>query len=325
MTYSGCSGGSIDPMQDNLKPEYYEAFCDYLIDVCKHYKDQFGIEFKTLEPFNESTSGYWNYQGSQEGCHFSPETQMKIIRMIYPKLKASSLKTVLSVSDETNIASTIKVLKAYLSAGDIIEKVGQLNTHTYSGTNSERTEVFDLVKTTGKPFWQSETGPGGNKKSSFETNLFLAQKLFDDMRLMKPQAWLDWQLMEESNVVWCLIRCNFNSQKYKIIKNLYVRMQITRFFKQGYTFVETGNEEALAAMNPEKTELVVAVINKSDHEKAFDLNFKAFDKKVKKAVIYRTCSVEDCAKILSFGIRKQAITYSAPGLSLTTFIIPLGN
>jgi O-glycosyl hydrolase len=325
MTYSGCSGGSIDPMQDNLKPEYYEAFCNYLIDFCKHFKDQYGIEFKTLEPFNESTSGYWNYQGSQEGCHFTPETQMKIIRMLYPKLKASGLKTVLSVSDETNIASTIKVLKAYLSAGDILEKVGQLNTHTYSGTNIERTEAFDLVKATEKPFWQSETGPSVNKKSSFETNLFLTQKLFDDMRLMKPQAWLDWQLMEESNEVWCLMRCNFNTQKFIIVKNLYVRMQITRFFKQGYTFIETGNEETLAALNPEKTELVVAVINKSDHDKAFDMNFKAFEKKVKKAVIYRTCSVEDCAKILSFGIRKQAITYSAPGLSLTTFIIPLGN
>jgi hypothetical protein len=28
MTFSGCAGGNVDPMQDNLKPEYYEAFCD---------------------------------------------------------------------------------------------------------------------------------------------------------------------------------------------------------------------------------------------------------------------------------------------------------
>jgi len=37
---------NMDPMADNLKPEYYEAFGDYLIDVCKHYKEQYGIEFK---------------------------------------------------------------------------------------------------------------------------------------------------------------------------------------------------------------------------------------------------------------------------------------
>jgi O-glycosyl hydrolase len=156
MTFSGCAGGNVDPMMDNLKPEFYEAFCDYLLDVCKQYKQQYGIDFKTLEPFNESTSNYWYNLGSQEGCHFTPETQQKIIRILAPKLSATGLKTVISASDETNIASTIKVLKDHQSAGDILDKIGQLNTHTYSGTNSERTEAYLLVKSIGKPFWQSE-------------------------------------------------------------------------------------------------------------------------------------------------------------------------
>ncbi len=323
MTYSGCAGGNVDPMQDNLKPEYYEAFCDYLIDVCKHYKEQYNIDFKTLEPFNESTSGYWNALGSQEGCHFTPETQMKIIRILAPKLKSTELETVLSASDETNIASSIKVLKTYQSAGDILDKIGQLNTHTYSGTNSERKEVHQLVESTGKPFWQSETGPSGNKKTSFETNLGLAQKLFDDMRYMKPQAWLDWQLMEENNDVWCLIRCNFMSQKYIIIKNFYVRMQITRFFKQGYTIIETDNDEVLAAINPDKTELIVAVLNNSAELKPFKLNLEAFAKTEKKVEVYRTTTLENCENILSPEVKDKSISYNAPGLSLTTFIIPI--
>jgi len=323
MTYSGCSGGNINPMKDNLKPEFYEAFCDYLLDVCKHYKQQYGIDFKTLEPFNESTSNYWYNLGSQEGCHFTVETQMKIIRILAPKLAATGLKTMLSVSDETNIASSIKVLKAYQTADDILDKVGQLNTHTYSGTNTERTDAYHLVKKIGKPFWQSETGPSGNKKTSFETNLFLAQKLFDDMRYMKPQAWLDWQLMEESNEVWCLMRCNFNSQDYKIVKNFYVRMQVTRFFKQGYTMIETGNDEVLAAMNPGKTELVVAVINKSDQRNPIWLNLSAFKKVGTKVHAFRTSETENCTKLAAPKINNQVIGYDAPGLSLTTFIVTL--
>lgn len=325
MTYSGCSGGNVDPMLDNLKPEFYESFCDYLLDVCTQYKQQYGIDFKTLEPFNESTSNYWYNLGSQEGCHFTPETQMKIIRILAPKLAATGLKTMLSASDETNIASSIKVLKAYQSAGDILDKIGQLNTHTYSGTNTERTEACHLVKSIGKPFWQSETGPSGNSKTSFGSNLGLAQKLFNDMRYMKPQAWLDWQLMEERNEVWCLIRCNFNSQEYQIVKNFYVRMQITRFFKQGYTIIETGNDEALAAMNPEKTRLVVAIINKSDQLKSFNLNLKAVAKSGEKVDGYRTSMVENCTNILAPEIKDQSIIYNAPTLSLTTFVIPLEN
>ena len=96
MTYSGCSGGNTDPLKDNLKPEFYEPFCDYLLDVCQYYKEHFGIEFRTLEPFNEPTTNYWYNQGSQEGCHFEPETQMKIIRILAQKLRASGLKTVIS-------------------------------------------------------------------------------------------------------------------------------------------------------------------------------------------------------------------------------------
>jgi len=184
-------------------------------------------------------------------------------------------------------------------------------------------EANELVKSIGKPFWQSETGPSGKSKTSFESNLGLTQKLFDDMRYMKPQAWLDWQLMEEGNEVWCLIRCNFNSQEYKIVKNFYVRMQITRFFKQGYSIVETGNDEALAALNPEKTELVVAFLNKSEQLKPFRLNLKSVRLSGKEIDGYRTSISENCAKIQTSEIKNHWMSYNAPGLSLTTFIIPL--
>ena len=49
MTYSGCVGGNQDRGSDNLRPEYYGEFADYLIEVCRHYKEQYGIEFRTLE------------------------------------------------------------------------------------------------------------------------------------------------------------------------------------------------------------------------------------------------------------------------------------
>lgn len=325
MTISGCSAGNVDPMKDNLKPEYYEAFCDYLVDVCKFYKTEYGIDFKTLEPFNESTSGYWNYLGSQEGCHFEPESQMKIIRLLYPKLKASGLKTVISASDETNIKSTIAVIKAYQQAGDILDKIEQINTHTYSGTNEERKEAHALVAGTGKEFWQSETGPGGWKErvSGLQNNLFLTQKLFNDLNLMKPQAWLDWQLMEENNDVWGLIKCNFKTEEYEIVKNLYVRMQITRFIKQCYTIIETDNENVLAAINPEKTQLVVALNNSSESSQSFQLNLDTSVKLTEQTKIYRTGKTENCEQLSAEPVKNNQLIYSAPALSLSTFIFQL--
>ena len=322
MTISGCSAGNVDPKKDNLKPEFYNAFCNYLVDVCKYYKNEYGIEFKTLEPFNESTSGYWNYLGSQEGCHFEPETQMKIIRLLHPKLKASGLKTVISASDETNLASSIRVLKKYTEAGDILDKIGQFNTHSYNGTNEERKELFALVQQTGKEFWQSETGPQGlpRRARGLENNLLLTQKMFDDMNIMKPQAWLDWQLMEENNDVWGLIKCNFKTEAYEFVKNFYVRMQITRFIKQGFSILETENTNVLAAISPDKKELVVVVNNSNANNETYEINLDSFSNKINEAEIYRTSSTEDCEKLPSQKVKNQVISYGAPALSLTTFI-----
>jgi len=329
MTFSGCSAGNVDPMDDNLKPEYHEAFCDYLIDVCLHYKEHYGIEFKTLEPFNESTSGYWGYLGSQEGCHFEPETQMKIIRLLYPKLRSSGLNTVISASDETNIASFIDVLKTYQDAGDILDKVDQLNTHTYSGTNPERMEAYELVKTTGKEFWQSETGPGGGNQPrrarGLENNLYLAQKMIDDIRLMKPQAWLDWQLMEENNNTWCQMTCNFETQEYNTNKNFFVRQQVSRFFQKGYTFIETGYDASIAAMNPDNNELVISIVNTSDSIQFCSLDLHAIRQTANTAWVYRTSATEDCEKLTSIAVNRKEIFYEAPGKTITTFVLHIGK
>ncbi len=321
MTYSGCAAGNEDPLKDNLKPEYYEMFCDYLLDVCKHYKTTYQIDFKTLEPFNESFSDYWYAEGSQEGCHFEPESQMKIIRMLYPKLKATGLNTLLSASDETNLRQFLTVQKAYQTAGDIWDKLGQLNTHTYSGTNTEREEVRRLIRQSGKPFWQSETGP--SKGQGLESNLLLAQKLFDDMRIMRPQAWLDWQLMEEGNNEWCVLRGNFKTQEYKVIKNLYVRMQITRFFKQGYTFIETGNAGTLAALSPTGKELVIAVLNTTETDSPLVIDLDKFAGKIASVSNWRTSETEDCQSFQAVKAKGKKLDYTRPAKSLTTFVINL--
>ena len=319
MTISGCAGGNNPANTDNLKPEYYEMFCDYLIDVCLHYKERYGITFKTLEPFNESTSDYWGYLGSQEGCHFDAESQIKLLRILYPKLKASGLNTVISASDETNLISAIRVAKAYTQAGDIWEKIGQFNTHTYSGTHPQRKELHEIMTEIQRPFWQSETGPSGG--SGFESNLLLAQKLFDDMRYMKPAAWLDWQWMEEGNDTWCQVRCNFADQSYQVVKNFYVRMQVTRFMKQGYHIIESSDDCCLTAISPDKKEMVVCLLNTSGKDTPVCVNLSAFGSVAKKVSLYRTSQQENCKQLKDITARKQQIDYTMPAQSITTLII----
>jgi O-glycosyl hydrolase len=326
MTYSGCSAGHSDPTKDNLKPEYYGMFCDYLIDVCKHYKQEYGIEFKTLEPFNEPTSNYWHHLGSQEGCHFDIQSQIELLRVLYPKLQASGLKTVISASDETNIGAAIKVWKAYSQHPDIMRMVKQFNLHTYSGTNNQRREIHRLISDSGIEFWQSETGPQWDRElrpkgnSAFENNLYLAKKLFRDMKIMQPQAWLDWQLVEEGNRTWCQIKANFATEEFTVLKNYYVRQNITRFIRQGYTLLHTENENTLAAISPNGKEFVMVLLNVEN--KAFEANIdlSTFKKVTPKAKVYRTSASENCQLLEPATVCNKRLNYRAEPMSITTII-----
>lgn len=324
MTISGCAGGHEKGDKDNLPPQNYEAFCDYLIDVCQHYQTKYGMTFKTLEPFNEATSSYWYYKGTQEGCHFDAESQVQIIRILSDKLKKSGLNTVLSASDETDVASFIRVLKHYGESGDIFGKLGQLNTHTYSANNEQRVEARGLVEATGLPFWQSETGPSGGSGSGLENNLILSQKLFNDMRYMKPSAWLDWQLVEEHGGEWCQIRGNFATQDYTVVKNLYVRMQVTRFIKQQYVMIESDKDNMLAALSANGKELVVVLLNTTSADEPVQLDLSRFAKVGKQLKGYRTSATENCDPIPAVPVAKKAMSYTMPARSITTFVIPVG-
>ena len=117
MTVSGCAAGNKDAAHDNLRKDQYEAFARYLIDCCLYYKKVHGIEFHTLEPFNEPMTNYWNCNGSQEGCHFDVQSMSDFIQVIAPMLKASGLKTRLAACDETSVMQSIRSLEAFDKSG----------------------------------------------------------------------------------------------------------------------------------------------------------------------------------------------------------------
>ena len=315
MTFSGCVGGNADAGKDNLKPEYYEEFAHYLVDVCKHYKDQYGIEFKTLEPFNESATSYWYANGSQEGCHFDYSSQIAFLRILAPILQKSGLKTIISASDETSVEHSIQAIRAYKEAG-VLPLVGQWNTHTYQGDNRQRRRLASLVQEAGLPFWMSETGSGGR---GLEGNLKMAQRLFDDVRYLQPEAWFDWQYMEEWGDQWCLINGNFRRQFYRKVKNYFVRQQCSRFIKHDYDFLATECPQTLAAISPARDTLILVLLNEGDETIH---NVEIQNLKVKRGKVYRTSAAEDLAEVKDgFTLKNNTLSIVLPKQSITTVVI----
>lgn len=269
---------------------------------------------KTLEPFNESATDYWYQNGSQEGCHFDYSSQIAFLRILAPILRESGLKTIISASDETSVEHSIEAFQAYEKAG-VLPLVGQWNTHTYQGDNRQRARLSRLVREAGKPFWMSETGSGGK---GIEGNLKMAQRLFDDIRYLQPEAWFDWQYMEEWGDQWCLINGNFRRQSYRKVKNYYVRQQCSRFIKRGYDILSTDCPQTLAAVNPARDTLTLVLLNEGG-ETTHNIELKNSRLRIDK--VYRTSASENLAEISEgFGLKDQTLSIVLPGQSITTVL-----
>ena len=322
MTYSGCCAGNFNASDDNVKPEYYDEFAHYLVDVCKFYKDSFGIEFKSLEPFNEPVTNYWAANGGQEGCHFSTSAQIAFLKVLSPILHASGLNTIIASSDETSTSQSVTDFNAYIQDGTAINLVEQWNTHTYSATNQARANLRALSTAHNKTLWMSETGSGG---TGIAGNLNMAQKLMNDIRYIRPEAWIDWQYIEENNDQWCFLRGDFAAQTYYRVKNYYVRQQISRYIRPGSTFYSVPNDQMLAALNPQGDSLIIVLLNNSSLKVNHQIYLSLFDYSESSILATRTSETENFAPFTDYSLNDSVLTVELPGYSISTLMISVKN
>ena len=92
MTISGNVSGSANG-GNNLKPDYYDDFADYLTEVVKHFRDNWGITFDSVTPLNEPISTWWKQGNDQEGMHFDRADQNTILSQVQASLNAKGLST----------------------------------------------------------------------------------------------------------------------------------------------------------------------------------------------------------------------------------------
>ncbi|HTF80433.1 MAG TPA: RICIN domain-containing protein [Cytophagales bacterium] len=321
MTKSGCVSGNTDG-SDNLRDDQYAAFADYLTEVVKYYKENHNITFRILTPFNEPFSNWWKANGGQEGCRFNQGNQQKMILELYAKLSQKNMLSYCGISamDANSIDEAVNGVNGYVSAGNIMSKLIQINAHSYSG--SRRKELYDLGKVHNKEVWQSESGPLSVDLTGMDNYLLMAQRLITDLRDMKPVVWCDWQLMSDNDPRWGLIPANYANQAYRRDKSFYVRMQCTRFIKQGYTLIATNQPNTVAALSPGGTEVVMVVCNQGGVAQNMLLDLSLFQS-VGTAAVYRTSGSENCAKIQGLPFHAKQQSYTAPSKSITTLVVPV--
>lgn len=320
MTNSGCASGSRDG-GDNLKADHYDDFAHYLTEVVRHYRDKHGIVFRTLEPLNEPYANWWTSNGSQEGCHFDRASQEKIIQEVAKQLADKGLhETVVSAADENSMDDALRNLNAF--SPETLAAFQQINVHSYVGT--KRKELRALATALGKRLWQSESGPlGQNINDDTDAALFMAERIIKDLRELKPEAWLDWQVGDPSRS-WASFMLNDRDQSYTPIKRFYMHAGFSRYIRPGATFVEVDSEDMVAAVSADGSYLTLVVRNGDrNRSRGYTLDLTRLPTVGPAAEVHRTSRTEDLVRLPNMAIEDYRLVVTIPAYSITTFVIPM--
>lgn len=192
MTESGCSSGSENGSDTNLKDSCYEAFASYLAEVSAYIENNLKIKIKSVSPMNEPDTDYWKMNSEkQEGCHIDPgEKQSKLILETRKAFDKNGLSHVLlAASDETSTERQINSYNLYTSEAK--RAIGRISTHTYITDKIE--ELGSLCKKEGFNLWMSEVDGSGSvdeKAGDMSSALWYAKKIISDINALSPSAWV---------------------------------------------------------------------------------------------------------------------------------------
>ena len=297
MTVSGCSSGSENATDNNLKDECVTDFAKYLAHVSKYIETEKGIKIKSVAPMNEPNTNYWKmHSPKQEGCHLDPgKMQSEVIVETRKAFDEEGLShIILAASDET---STSKQVTAYKKYTDEAKKaIGRISTHTYMVHRMKT--LSDLRKRDGFNLWQSETdwsGTAGENAGDMASGLWFAKKIIKDINGLSPSAWImwltidlhrskdgyggnpDWGNYDESKGFWGLTCCDHDKKEIILTQKYYSCGQFSRYIRPGMTLIHIDKLN-LGAYDKENKKVVIVAVNPTAKTKKAEYDLGDFTK-----------------------------------------------
>lgn len=343
MTVSGCSSGHRNPNCNNLRRDCVEEFADYLAHVTDYIQREKGIKISSLAPMNEPYSNYW-YKNSpkQEGCHVSPgKRQSELLVATKKAMRKYGLdSTDLTSSDETNADRAAKAFSALTP--DALSVIDRISTHTYERATKK---IGDLCRKIGLDLWMTETdwsSVSGEDAGEMGPAVWLAEKIIEDMYILKPSAWVIWQIVASyisrdgymgrrdmdgmfdlQKGFWGCAVAEIDKEEYILTQKYYAFGQFSRYIRPGMKILLT-DKRSLCAYDEEKEDLVIVAVNpkKDSTETEFDLTeLPAFSSVMAIRTSGDITSGEHWAEADCHRLEDNLLTAGLKGNSITTFIL----
>jgi galactan endo-1,6-beta-galactosidase len=252
MLYNHNPSGAADA-GENLQSWNYQQHAVYLATIAKYAHDKWGVNFETVEAFNEPSASWWKATGTQEGCHIGASVQSEVIHFLRAELDKRSLTSVgVSASDESYYDQARATWGAFSSATKAV--VSRVNVHGYQYGGGRRDLLYSAVSASGKKIWNSEYGDGDGSGLQLASNLNL------DRVWLHPTAWVYWQGFDGGG--WGLIQGDRNTGALGPVNpKYYVLAHYTRHIREGFKVIESGNGNTFAAYDAAAHRLILVTIN----------------------------------------------------------------
>ncbi|MFJ6770700.1 glycoside hydrolase [Kitasatospora sp. NPDC091257] len=252
----------------NLQDGNFDRHAAYLATVARYAHDHWGIDFASVQPFNEPGLNWGNkavMDTTQEGCFYTHAQQADLIRRTRAQLNVRGLTGTLVAGLDEN--GTALARNTWTSPEfDAVTKaaVGRVNVHGYDELGGDRVGLYDAVSADGKRIWNSEYGDG------WAHGLALAENLHADLRLLHPSAWVAWQILDWHGFG----AIDFTDGALVGVNPKYwVLAQYMRHIRPGMTIMDTGHNNAVAAYDAVNHKLVVVAYLLEDAQwLTFDLS-----------------------------------------------------
>jgi len=273
--YTNCTNGLGST---NLKDNYEEQFATYLVDILKHFRDEWEIDFQYISPVNEP-QWEWNNGCNQEGNRASNDDLKTIVNALHDELIIQQVDTDVLITDSGDLRSW------YQERGDIGSEYGEkygeyleLFTETELGPKlgkilcghsywSDRINTqlvqdrealaiyMDGFLDKGWKYWMTEytvlDGPEGNgghgRDLTIKTALDVARVIHYDLTILQASAWQWWTAVSPEDYKDGLIYTDYmnNPSSQNIIESklLWALGNYSRFIRPGYQRISLSGAE----------------------------------------------------------------------------------
>ncbi len=263
------SGGS----SANLDATNYSNYADFLTNVIENIRDNDGITFNYISPFNEPQ---WDWTGGQEGSPWLNSEIAAITRILDTKIESKNLNTKIEIAESAQLNYLYEdsnksgrgshIQEFFDSSSDnyvgnlsnIAQKICGHSYYTTSGNTTlinTRQNVKDQIEQTDNAleFWMSEycllennsEVEGNGRDLGIDPALYLSKVIHTDLTVANASSWQWWIALSPYDYKDGLVYIDndkFDGEVYDS-KLLWALGNYSYFIKEGYQRIDLNRSD----------------------------------------------------------------------------------